>query len=590
MLKKEQVLETLKKYGFYSLNRAPYLYQTKEEIGVYFVWPNKHYGNLERVLCFDTIEELEEEVFKYWWYFSNKESMELEVEFDNYQVLSPHVIYKYKGTILNLELMKNFPDKKNFANPKEILKRKQLKRTANILILILKEKCKTQNDIYFKISEMGEELKKLNNTFNKKLKQYQNEKEEEKESYELLMDDQDDSEKFIHSLQDELASLETEKEIREFITNVFTYLLDIETSESHLQNVYLLNRYPYEIEDMKKKINVLESALKNKKKIFKNKQDPLVLLKEIDNNSSCKKMVNINVYVEKERKQIIEKYQNREDIDENVLGDYLANFEKLDIPIPEIIKNNALEEIDKKELFEKLKAMYTKLNKKEKSACFVATSFLKDCLNILIEKDALHELNVSEVISKLILANQIDLFNEAFTILDTYLNAKIRVKYFSILNINTFENFIVSLIECIKILESMNMHIDKVIYGYYADKDKEKGMINFHLKNIYNYKNKNSYIVTVMPKVPLFYSPINIVKQLDIIESTELIERENDTIFLLRNQINRETKKEKIVVTKFEKEKVQKKKEYIVVTEMKEKNNCNYYEDRIYPKGKGALL
>ena len=49
-------------------------------------------------------------------------------------------------------------------------------------------------------------------------------------------------------------------------------------------------------------------------------------------------------------------------------------------------------------------------------------------------------------------------------------------------------------------------------------------------------------------------------------------------------------KKEKIVVTKFEKEKVQKKKEYIVVTEMKEKNNCNYYEDRIYPKGKGALL
>lgn len=590
MLKKEQVLETLKKYGFYSLNRAPYLYQTKEEIGVYFVWPNKHYGNLERVLCFDTIEELEEEVFKYWWYFSNKESMELEVEFDNYQVLSPHVIYKYKGTILNLELMKNFPDKKNFANPKEILKRKQLKRTANILILILKEKCKTQNDIYFKISEMGEELKKLNNTFNKKLKQYQNEKEEEKESYELLMDDQDDSEKFIHSLQDELASLETEKEIREFITNVFTYLLDIETSESHLQNVYLLNRYPYEIEDMKKKINVLESALKNKKKIFKNKQDPLVLLKEIDNNSSCKKMVNINVYVEKERKQIIEKYQNREDIDENVLGDYLANFEKLDIPIPEIIQNNALEEIDKKELFEKLKAMYTKLNKKEKSACFVATSFLKDCLNILIEKDALHELNVSEVISKLILSNQIDLFNESFTILDTYLNAKIRVKYFSILNINTFENFIVSLIECIKILESMNIHIDKVIYGYYADKDKEKGMINFHLKNIYNYKNKNSYIVTVMPKVPLFYSPINIVKQLDIIESTELIERENDTIFLLRNQISRETKKEKIVVTKFEKEKVQKKKEYIVVTEMKEKNNCNYYEDRIYPKGKGALL
>ena len=591
MLKKEQVLETLKKYGFYSLNRAPYLYQTKDEIGVYFIWPNKHYGNLERVLCFGDIEALEEEVYKYWWYFSNKEKVALEVEFDNYEVLSPHVIYKYKGTILTSEIMKKFYEmEKSFANPNEILKRKQLTRTANILILILKEKCKIQNETYLKIAEMGEELKKLNNTYNRKLKQYKNEKEDFSESYELLMDDQDESEKLIHNLQDELSSLETEKEIREFITTIFTYLSDLETSESHLQNVYLLNRYPYEIEDMKKKIGILDSAIKSKKKIFKNKQDPLSALKEIENNSPCKKMVNINVYIEKERKQIIEKYQNRENINENVLGDYLVNFEKLNIQVPEIIQNNSLEEIDKTELFEKLKAMYSKLTKKEKSACFVATSFLKDCLNILIDNEAIRELNISDVISKLILANQMDLFNEAFTILDTYINAKVRVKYFSILNINTFENFIASLIDCIRTLNNMNMNIDKVLHGYYTDKDKEKGMMNFHLKNIYNYKNMNSYIATLMPKAPIYYSPVNIVKQLDIIESTELVERENDTIFLMRNKINVETKSGKIIVAKFEKEKVLNKKEYIVVTEMKEKNHCNYYEDRIYNRENGGLL
>lgn len=591
MLKKEQVLEILKKYGFYSLNRAPYLYQTKDEIGVYFIWPNKHYGNLERVLCFDDVEKLEEEVYKYWWYFSNKDKVALEVEFDNYEVLSPRIIYKHKGTILTSELMKKFYEsQKSFADPKEILKRKQLTRTANILILILKEKCKSQNATYIKVTEMAEELKKLNNTYNRKLKQYQNEKGEFPESYELLMDDQDESEKLVHNLQDELSSLETESQIREFITTMFTYLSDLETSESHLQNVYLLNRYPYEIEDMKKKISILDSAIKSKKKLFKNKQDPLSALKEIENNSPCKKMVNINVYVEKERKQILEKYQNRENIDENVLGDYLVNFEKLNIEVPPIIQSNSLEEIEGKELFEKLKTMYSKLNKKEKSACFVATSFLKDCLNILIEKDSIHELKVSDVISKLILANQIDLFNEAFTILDTYINAKVRVKYFSILNINTFENFINSLIDCIRTLNNMNMNMDKVIHGYYTEKDKEKGMVNFHLKNIYNYKNKNSYIATLMPKTPLYYSPVNIVKQLDIIESTELVERENDTIFLLRNKVNIETKSGKIIVAKFEKEKVLNKKEYIVVTEMKEKNHCNYYEDRIYNKENGGLL
>lgn len=589
MLKKEQILVVLKKYGFYSLNRAPYLYQTKEEIGVYFIWPNKHYGNLERVLLFDNVEELEEEVFKYWWYFSNKEKVALEVEFDNYEVLSPHVIYKYKGTILTSELMKKFDDcKKSFAEPKEILKRKQLTRTANILILILKEKCKIQNETFLKVEGMAEELKKLNNTYQRKLKQYQNEKEEQVESYELLMDDQDESEKLIHNLQDELASLENEKELREFINTIFTYLLDIETNESHLQNVYLLNRYPYEIEDMKKKIAIIDTAIKSKKKLFKSKQDPLAAIREIENNSPCKKMVNINIYVEKERKQISLKYQNRENIDENVLGDYLVNFEKLNIAVPEMIQNNAMEEIEKEELFEKLRTMHNKLSKKEKSACFVATSFLKDCLNILIEKDAIHELNISDVISKLILSNQMDLFNDAFTTLDHYINAKVRVKYFSILNINTFENFISSLIDTIRTLNNMNMSLEKVLHGYYLEK--EKGMINFHLKNIYNYKTKNSFIATLMPGAPLYYSPINIVKQLDIIESTELVERENETIFLLKNKVHIETKSSSVVVVKYEKEKVSNKKEYIVVTEMKEKNRCNYYDDRIYNKQSGGLL
>lgn len=589
MLKKEQVLETLKKYGFYSLNRAPYLYQTKEKIGVYFIWPNKHYGNLERVLCFDTIEELEEEVFKYWWYFSNKEKAALEVEFDDYEVVNPHVQYKYKGTILSIELMKKFEEsKKSFAEPKEIIKRKQLTRTANILILILKEKCKNQNETFLKVTGMAEELKKLNNTYQRKLKQYQNEKEEGVESYELLMDDYDETEKLVHNLQDELTSLENEKELREFITMLFNYLLDLETGESHLQNVYLLNRYPYEIEDMKKKIGVLDIAIKSKKKLFKSKQDPMEAIKEIERNSPCKKMVNINIYVEKERKQISEKYQNRENIDENVLGDYLVNFEKLNITLPEMIQNNALEEMEKDELFEKLRAMHNKLSKKEKSACFVATSFLKDCLNILIEKDALHDFNISDVISKLILSNQMDLFNDAFTTLDTYINAKVRVKYFSILNINTFENFISSLIDTIKTLNNMNCKLDKALHGYYMEK--EKGMINFHLKNIYNYKTKNSFIVTLMPGSPLYYSPINIVKQLDIIESTELVERENETIFLVRNKVNIETKSNKITVVKYEKEKVINKKEYIVVTEMKEKNRCNYYEDRIYKRETGGLL
>lgn len=589
MLKKEQILKILKKYGFYSLNRAPYLYQNKEDAGVYFVWSNKHYGNLERVLYFQEEESLEEEVFKYYWYLNHKSKLTIEVEFDNYEVLNPTVFYKYNGTVLTSQLMKNFNESKdNFEDPKEVLKKKQLLRTANILILVLKEKFKNQNETYNKVEEMSEKLKKLTNTYNKKLSEYKKENEQIEEAYEILMNNQDESEKLVNALYDELATLDQVDDIRNFIKNIFTYLSDLEMNESHLQNVYLLNRYPVEIEDMQNKIKILEEALKAKKRIFKSKIDVMKKITEIENNSLCKKMVNINVYIDKEKKQILAKYENCESIDETVLGDYFVNFEKMTLELPPMIeKDISVEELNKDELIEKLKANFNKLTKKEKSACYVASSFLKDCLHILIQKDALHELDIHELISKIIVDKQLDLFEESYQILDHYLNAKIRVKYFSILKTNDFETFMYSLVDTIRILNNLNMHLESSFYGYYNDKN--KSIIPIYLKNIFNYKEGDSYIATISPNVSIYYSPINIIKQLDIVDHNELLERENDTIFLLKEKIYCKTKENKVVVAKYEKDKIIKRKDYVVITDMKEKNRCSYYEDMVYNKEDGGL-
>ena len=110
MLVKDDVLSILKKYGYNSLNRAPFLYQEKKKIGIYFVWPHKHYGNLERVLFFDTLEEVEEEVYKYWWFMNNKKKFPILVEFDDYETKSPNVIYTYKGSPLSLDKIKNLQE------------------------------------------------------------------------------------------------------------------------------------------------------------------------------------------------------------------------------------------------------------------------------------------------------------------------------------------------------------------------------------------------------------------------------------------------------------------------------------------------
>ncbi len=584
MLKAEQVLKVLKKYGFYSLNRAPYLYQNGNELGVYFVWPNKHYGNLERVLCFEDEKTLEEEVYKYWWYITNKDKVTLEIEFDNYEIVSPKVTYKHKETVLTKELMKNFYENKNeFVDQKEVIKKRQLMRTANILIAILKEKFKLQTNTYFKVEEMSEELKALTNTYYQRLKEYNKDTGEVPSTCELLVTEEDESDALVETLNQELQAIDTIEDLRTYINTLFTYLSELEANDVHLQNVYLLKRYPYEIVDMKKKIALLEEAIKTKKKRFKSKADVMALLLAIDNQSECKKMIGIDVYVEREKSQILQKYQNRESIDENVLGDYLVNFEKLDIPVPDMIQSTLVEEFSNEEMYQSLESAYQKLSDKEKSACFVAASYLKDCLNILIAKNAQYDATIHDVISKLILSNQMDLFNDAFVTLDNYINTKIRVKYFSVLNINSFESFLESLIEVIRILDKINISLDKSFSGYYNNK--EKGIIPLHLKNIYNYNNnKFSYIVTVLPKIPLYYSPVSIVKVVDILENVELVERDNEMIFLLKNKISIKTQQEKVMVVKYEKENLIKRKDYNLVSSVKEKNRCIYYVDMLYNK------
>lgn len=587
MIDKQVILSVLKKYGYYSMNRAPFLYQDEENIGIYFVWPHKHFGNLERVFFFSTLEEVEEEVYKYWWFMNNKDNYSIAVEFDDYETKTPNVNYIYRGSSLSVETMKNFSISTTLVkDPSDTLKKRQLLRTATILILVLKEKVRIQNETYLKVAEMAETLKKLKSEYKNKLSLYKKGTKDETENLELLKDNPDEGEKLLTKLNSDLASLETVEDIRTFINTLFQYLTNLESSLSAIQNTYLLNRYPFEIDDLRKKIGILDDALNEKKKLFQNKQDPFTLLNSIDTFSQCKKMVDVKVFTEKEQKEIKEKYQNREAIDENVLGDYIVSFEKLNITLPPVIENKYYEEFDKVDLYRNLKTMFDELSEKERSACYVASSFLRECLIVLMEKNADTELNINEVISRIVLDKQIHLFNDAYNTLDYYVNAKIRVKYFSIIKMKTFESFMLSLIEVIQILKGLHQTLNKSFYAYYIDRDKR--IVNLYLKNIVHLNKKSSYIARFMPNVPIYYSPISITRQLDIMNNNELVERQTDTIFLLKDMISIKTNADKTVVVNYEKESVSKE-DCTVVHSIKEKNRCCYYEDMIYNNEDGGL-
>lgn len=579
-MKKEEILKVLKKYGFYSLNRAPYLYENNDRCGVYFIFPSKHYGNLERVLFFDDEESLEDEIYKYWWFLNHKNELDIEVLFDNYEVLSPKVTYYFKNAELSSFIMKNFAtEEKNMIDDETIHKKKQLLRTANILIQLLQEKLKIQNETYLKVLDLQENLKKLTITFKQKLNLYNKTNETFVENYELLRDDSNESETFIHSLQEELSTLDSILNLKEFIKKVFSCLKEIDKNDIHLQNIYLLDRFPIEIEDIKKKIDILDESLTNKKKIKSKKNNVELLLNEVDTQSACLHLTNVNIYIEQEKNRIEKKYVDCQMIEDEVLGDHLLTLENISIEIPEKLEDLPVDIHNPEILFADLKSVYEKLSEEEKSACHIASSFLSECLNQLMSIPSVKELSINEIISQLVLKKQIHRFNDAYSHLDHYLNVKIRLNYLKILKVDTFETFIESLLNAIEVLNRVDIKIKHSFVAYYSNK--EKNIIPIHLRKICYLEQNESFIAYFKANVSLYYSPIQIVKPLDVLEVSELDVKENETLFMLQNKVKVETKRERIPVVKYKKDKVVKVDDFIVIIEMNENNKCIYYEDFI---------
>ncbi len=564
MKQKEEVLKILKKYGFYSVNRAPYIYCNKNKIGVYFTWQNKHYGTINRVLFFDTEELLEEEVFKYWWYLTNKNKLEIDVELNEYESISPKITYIYENMPLSIEDMKKLSNKKDITvNKEEEILCKELSRTCNILINIFSTKIDNFKNNKIKAKELEKELNSLIKK-NKKIKINDLE-----ETYESFEEDENTFNNVLDSLESELTMLNSKERYSEFILKILEVIKSLDLNENNLKNNYLVNKYKLEIENIKSKI--ADSSSKEKKHLFKTKRDSI-----FSNSSDKNKLININLYIEKERKSIKEKYNNYENLNLVVLGDFIKEYEKLDLTLPpQIEAYNKDKLLNYKEVEDNLLVEFEKLNKKEKSACFIASSFLKPCLNILYSLNINDNLNANVIINKLITEGYLDMFNEAFKVLDNYVNTKIRVKYFNLLKLNDFKAFLLSLLNTIEILNSINIKIENSFYGYFNQID--DNIISIYLKNLYNIKNGLTYIGKFNPKSIIYFSPISITKEIDIIPNDELVIRESSSLFVLKNKLNIKIDEEIKSINYYEKDKSNLKNDYIVVGDILLKNVYKYY-------------
>ena len=457
MKSREKLLELLSRYGFDTKYNDPFLYEQDGKYGLVYRFSHSFYGLLTRVLFLDHEKDILEFLYQYWWYKKYGEEFDVVVELDDYEILEIKPKFKLGDRVLTSKDMKNM-----LLDPEELYKdEKNTKlyqrylRTANILIRIMKEKYKTQNDTYQSVIGLENELKRQENEFLQLFNRYQKDnkplhtlkKEEEVFSIPHEIDD-------LTLQLDWFSKHESMDELKDFIDSLWQSLLSLETSKKYLQNKYLLVKLPLDLEDVRKKKTYMEFVFNKKKGFFSKKEQVVNNLIKIDESSETKKIVSMVVYIQNEMQRLKDKYSIISEMDYTTLGDYLNEFDNLGIQVPFVSKEVVIKKYTYSKFIQQLEGIYDSLSKEEQQCLAIYHSFLEPICDVILNQLTDH--HPESEIEGFLDAHYSNELNEAMRVLSDPENVFVRMKHMKLLSIFSKRALCKSLIQVVRNIVSMN--------------------------------------------------------------------------------------------------------------------------------------
>lgn len=521
----ESMLKIFNKYGFYSFNKEPFLYATKEELGVIYTYKDDFYGQLTRKFIPNTLEELERFLSKYCWFKKNGQKYKVTIRLNSYEQQDPEVIFEKDGKKQSLEnlkdLTKTIVPKKNTLTEKEKKYVQKLKRTVTILIQVVEEKITVQNLTYTNLVKITNEFIKNKNELNKKIteltkQKFKELKNIEEDKNEISYKDE------IESWKEEIEKINDIETIKQFIQGIVEFIKTLEIEEGLLKNKYELIKLPLEIDLMKKQRKIVEEYLK-KKTIFSKKEKLMELLKEVEEKSTLKEIVTFKHYKENEEKRIEEKYAIIPDLDIRTIGDYFIEFDNLKIKEPQLEETKKEEkEISYEQNMTFLEQKFNERPKKEQDYLIAMNYIIK---NVWEEKEEL-------------LKKKIKFF---LTLLENPNNIMIKIKYFK--NIKTTNEK-----ECIDSIKKELANLNTIkkdrllndinVFFKGSKIDEKRGFIIASTKRLlaplqYNSKNDITYIAKLKKDASILFIPEEII--VDITQDDTLVLSKEKPFFFINN-------------------------------------------------------
>lgn len=468
MVSRDEIIAILSKYGMDSKYQTPYLYEEEGRVGILYSFSHVFYGLLERVKWFETIQEADDFIYQLWWYRKYQTEFAVTVSFSDYEILTPEVSYQMENKNLTVADMKSLlVDPEELPREKKKLKLYQrLVRTARILVSVIEEKIKVQNDTYRNVKELDSEFQKQENEFYQLLSRYQ------KKNYPLhVISDTSldlvnmDSE--IQSLNDQIDFLMNHPdfgEMKKFIDALWETLLHMECEKGYLQNKYLLFKLPLDLEDIRKKKSYMEFVFNKKKGLFSRKEHVLDELKKIDNESESKKIIGMKDYIENEIKRLEEKYSIIDEMDYATLGDYLNEFDNLGISSPFDSQDKPTGKVyTRDELLKKYQDIYDSLSQNEQCSMAIYHSFLQPVCDAILRMH-LKGQGETEILS-IVKKDYGQDITQGFNILVDPENVFFRMQKMKLLSIVSETEFLKSLYQvCLSLLAIKSFRLNGITY------------------------------------------------------------------------------------------------------------------------------
>ncbi len=476
---KKEILKLFKKYGFDSL-REPFIYEDKDNVGIYYSFLDDEYGELSRVFVPHDIDSLKSFMSNYYAY-KNSHCMKIRLKSYNDPYAEP--IFEEDIELLDEDMYVN-----------DVL----LYQSANLIIKIIEKKLELFFIIYDNVKRLTDKYLRIQEEICKKKNISFDDKDYYRPNKIKMLKSKKDS--IIIELNQSLNNCVTKDDYKRFIDYLIDYLRNLELEDSFINNKYFMIKIPIIINDLKEELKVLDEynivKSKRKKKVeLENK------LKELEKNKFKNNIISLANFVKIEKSKIKEKYEIVSDLDYESIGNYLVEFDNLEF------KDN--KKYNGKDV---LKDWFEELSNDEKNVLYLNVFFRKIIGDEYLVKDY-------------------------FRCILNPINILAKIKIFKDLDLSSFKDFKVSVDDVINKLFDINMiEISDDLVGYFEDSKviSDKVVICSLKKSCMPKKecsNPVKYIVTLRKGCKVYYVPSKLV--IDHVNDDKIVLKEGNSLLLV---------------------------------------------------------